>query len=114
MHRQTIWVSILGIGLTLIGCAKDTGPAHTDQAQLDPHRPGNEPSRHAPANVTPGSHEDWCEEHGVPESQCTRCNPSLSAAFKATGDWCEEHGVPESHCTKCNPNLQIVRPAKTN
>ena len=58
----------------------------------------------------PGSHEDWCAEHAVPESQCTRCNPSLQAAFEATGDWCPEHGLPESQCTKCNPDLKIVRP----
>ena len=56
--------------------------------------------------------DDWCEEHAVPESQCTRCNPDLVAAFKATGDWCEEHGLPESQCLKCNPDLKIVRPPK--
>jgi len=65
---------------------------------------------HAASDVVPGSHEDWCGEHAVPESQCTRCNPSLVAAFQATGDWCEEHGLPESQCTKCNPDLKIVRP----
>lgn len=68
--------------------------------------------RHAPAGVTPGSHEDWCQEHEVPESLCTRCNPSLIPAFKATGDWCVEHGLPESQCKLCNPNLRIERPAK--
>ncbi len=36
---------------------------------------------HAAATVKPGSHEDWCGEHAVPESQCTRCNSSLIAAF---------------------------------
>lgn len=69
-------------------------------------------AQHAAADVTPGSHDDWCAEHGVPESQCTKCNPDLVPAFKATGDWCVEHGVPESHCTKCNPELTIVRPPK--
>jgi hypothetical protein len=68
---------------------------------------------HAAANVKPGSYEDWCDEHQVPESQCSLCNPTLSAAFKATGDWCEEHGLPESHCRKCNPDLKITRPAKS-
>lgn len=68
---------------------------------------------HAPANVKPGSHEDWCEEHQVPESQCTRCNPELIPAFKATHDWCEEHSLPESQCLKCNPKLKIVRPPKS-
>jgi hypothetical protein len=65
---------------------------------------------HAASTVKPGSHEDWCDEHGVPESKCTQCNPKLIPAFKATKDWCEEHSLPESQCTKCNPDLKIVRP----
>src|SRR3990172_8049134 len=39
---------------------------------------------------------DQCPEHGVAESECTRCNPSLISAFKSKGDWCSEHGLPES------------------
>ena len=67
---------------------------------------------HGAHGAVPGSHDDWCGEHAVAESQCTRCDPSLAAAFKATGDWCEEHGLPESQCLKCNPDLKIVRPPK--
>jgi hypothetical protein len=67
---------------------------------------------HGKAGAKPGSHEDWCGEHEVPESLCARCDPSLVAAFKATGDWCEEHGLPESQCLACNPDLKIVRPPK--
>lgn len=73
---------------------------------------GSANAAHAAADAKPGSHEDWCVEHAVPESQCTRCNKALEAAFKATGDWCAEHGLPESQCLKCNPDLKIVRPAK--
>lgn len=72
----------------------------------------DKPSTHAAAGVKPGSHEDWCGEHEVPESMCTRCNSSLIPAFKATNDWCGEHGLPESQCLKCNPDLKIVRPPK--
>lgn len=67
--------------------------------------------RHAPASAVPGSHEDWCAEHEVPESLCTRCNPRLVPAFQANGDWCAEHGLPESQCRACNPDLRIERPA---
>ena len=63
-------------------------------------------------SVKPGSYEDWCNEHQVPESQCTECHPELIPAFKATGDWCEEHKMPESQCRKCKPDLKIVRPPK--
>lgn len=69
-------------------------------------------SHHAPPEAQPGTWEDWCGEHAVPESQCTRCNPSLIPAFRATGDWCVEHGLPESQCKACNPELRIERPAK--
>jgi hypothetical protein len=68
---------------------------------------------HAAEGVVPGSYEDWCSEHAVPESRCTRCNPKLVPAFKATNDWCAEHSVPESQCLVCHPDLKIARPPKT-
>ncbi len=49
---------------------------------------------------------DWCGEHGVPESICSRCNDSLVAGFKAKGDWCKEHGMAESQCFACHPELE--------
>jgi hypothetical protein len=70
------------------------------------------PAMHAPATAVPGSHEDWCAEHAVPESKCTRCDPALVPAFQATNDWCAEHELPESQCKACNPGLEIVRPPK--
>ncbi len=75
--------------------------------------PSNTPAGHAPVGAKPGSHEDWCSGHRVPESMCTRCNPSLIPAFKATGDWCEEHALPESQCLICNPDLKIERPPRS-
>ena len=74
---------------------------------------GSGGSLHGAAGAVPGSYEDWCSEHEVPESKCTRCDASLVAAFKATGDWCEEHGLPESQCVQCDPSRKMVRPAKT-
>lgn len=100
--------------LTLVACEKKTeqqGAAEQVPAAT-PATSAQGPS-HARGGVQPGSHEDWCGEHQVPESLCTRCNPSLIAAFKATGDWCEEHGLPESQCLICNPGLRIERPPRT-
>ena len=97
------------VALTLGGCSK------TEPAAPNPKAVTAAPAavgEHGAAGVVPGSYEDWCGEHGVPESLCTRCDPSLVAAFKATGDWCAEHGLPESQCLKCNPDLKIVRPPK--
>ena len=48
----------------------------------------------------------WCAEHGVPESICTRCSPSLIAGFKQKGDWCKDHSLPKSQCIQCDPSLK--------
>lgn len=72
------------------------------------------PGRHAATGVVPGSYEDWCGEHEVAESRCTRCDASLVAAFKATGDWCAEHGLPESQCVACDPSRKAIRPPQEN
>jgi hypothetical protein len=66
--------------------SKDTAPKSTDAAKVE--------------------EADWCAEHGVPESVCTRCNPKLIADFKEKGDWCKEHNLPESQCIKCDPSLK--------
>jgi hypothetical protein len=128
MHRTSLAVALASLfafsGIT--ACSKEQGSTEKDtKAQETPPQPGaaaegtateqskagkTDKTAHAPPDVVPGSHEDWCDEHQVPESQCTRCNADLIAAFKATGDWCEEHGLPESQCLKCNPELKIVRP----
>lgn len=108
--------SILLISLALVitpGCSKDEArPAATATQQPGAAAPATPGGGHAPAGVKPGSHEDWCAEHEVPESQCTRCNADLVPAFKATNDWCEEHGLPKSQCKACNPGLVIQRPPK--
>jgi cytochrome c5 len=90
-----------------VGCSKETSEAKEGAVRA-------KGAAHAPADAKPGSYEDWCGEHQLPESQCTLCHPDLIAAFKATGDWCQEHSLPESHCRKCNPDLQIARGPKNN
>lgn len=63
-------------------------------------------SKAAPTSTPTASEADWCAEHGVPESVCTKCNKKLIAEFKKKGDWCKEHDLPESQCTICNPDLK--------
>lgn len=105
--------------ITLLGCSSspDSSPASKAPAKAAPAETAVAPAApsgegHAEADVVPGSYEDWCDEHGVAESQCTRCNGDLIPAFKATGDWCDSHGLPKSQCTTCDPSLKIVRPPK--
>ena len=109
--KTTIATWLLSLSCLLGACSK-TADKSSDKDK--PSATENQPtgSGHAAKDVVPGSYEDWCEEHQVPESQCTQCDPKLAAAFKATGDWCEEHGLPKSHDRKHNPDLKIERPAK--
>jgi len=95
--------------------AGSAAPAATSETgnAARPATPPDHAAGHAASQVKPGSYEDWCEEHQVPESLCTQCNPTLIAAFKATGDWCNEHALPESQCKVCHPELKIERPART-
>lgn len=111
--KTLVTTLMLAMFIVLGACSKSSDkakPAETTKEAKE--ATPTEGSNHAKHDVVPGSHDDWCDEHGVPESQCTKCDPKLAAAFKATGDWCEEHGLPESQCTKCNPDLVIKRPAK--
>jgi hypothetical protein len=103
---------VLALAVSATACRRDASTGEAGGAPADPAKASPAVVRHAAAGVKAGSHEDWCEEHQVPESLCTRCNPSLVAAFKATNDWCAEHGLPESQCRICNPNLKIERPPK--
>ena len=53
------------------GHAEHTGPAlQTDNG-------------HDLGGGAEASSGDWCSEHRVPESACTRCRPELAAAFQA-------------------------------
>jgi cobalt-zinc-cadmium efflux system membrane fusion protein len=38
--------------------------------------------------------DDWCDEHGVPESNCAVCTESVFGKVKAFG-WCKVHGLHE-------------------
>lgn len=100
------FVVLLTLMIAVAGCRKEA-----EQSVSEKTPPTS--ATHASAAVVPGSHEDWCEEHQVPETACTRCDPTLVPAFKATQDWCEEHGLPESQCLTCNADLKIIRPPKS-
>ena len=105
---KTQWIAFLFLSALAMSCSEEkANPAPKVEEKAPPVE-----TSHASANVVPGSSEDWCGEHLVPESACTRCNPSLIPAFQATNDWCAEHGLPESQCLKCHPDLKITRPPK--
>lgn len=50
--------------------------------------------------------KDWCSEHGVPESKCVECNPTLMPKGPEYG-WCAEHGV--SNCPLHHPDVAQLK-----
>ena len=54
--------------------------------------------------------EDWCAEHGVPESICVACNAELMPKGQLHG-WCKDHGVAE--CVLQHPQLAQLKETPT-
>jgi hypothetical protein len=112
MRSMLTLAAMMSLLLVAAGCGSQGGKSDAASPEAagaaETPRPAGE--GHADAAVVAGSHEDWCDEHMVPESQCTRCDPSLIPAFQAANDWCADHGLPMSQCTIHDPNLKIVRP----
>lgn len=97
-------LGIAGCGDNETSETLETEPGHEGHA----HGPGEHGQVASVTDEQPGDAElDWCLEHSVPESQCTKCNPQLVAQFKASNDWCAGHDLPESHCRLCNPGIMF-------
>ena len=113
MKSAIVWSAAVS-ALLLVGCGGRGGDEAPRSSTAETEAPASPPTGegHATAEVVPGSYEDWCAEHEVAETQCTRCDPSLIPAFQASGDWDAEHGLPLSQCRIHDPNLKIVRPPK--
>lgn len=111
--NRIMWIAAALFVLTATaGCGrKDATTARTPAISASEKSSEGASSGHA-AGIVPGSYEDWCDEHQVQETMCTRCDASLIPAFKVAGDWDEKHGLPKSQCLKCDPTLKIVRPPK--
>jgi hypothetical protein len=112
MRSLILTAMAASLALLLVGCRQGERSTETRSGAENAIAEAPTGEGHASDVVVPGSYEDWCEEHQVAESMCTRCDASLIPAFKASGDWCDEHGLPDSQCLKHHPDLKIVRPPK--
>lgn len=112
MRRIEVMAALILTGGMAMGCSKqDQTAVRAPETSASVDSVQATGTGHA-QGIVPGSYEDWCDEHQVQETMCTRCDPSLIPAFKAAGDWDGKHGLPKSQCLKCDPTLKIVRPPK--
>lgn len=92
MKAMILMASLLGLATVFaVGCSQSTTPQpQAATAQADEH-----------------DHSGWwCNEHGVPEGICARCDSKLAAEFQKKGDWCKDHDRPDSQCFLCHPELE--------
>ena len=54
----------------------------------------------------------WCNEHGIPEAECSLCSAKVAKDCKAKGDWCDKHERAQSQCFICDPKLKETYAAK--
>lgn len=65
------------------------------------------PKFSALVGASSGPADDWCAEHGVPESICVECRADKAKPF----GWCKTHGVHE--CPLCHPEVaQLTSPSR--
>jgi hypothetical protein len=96
------WMNALVLAglMVAVGCDK---PAETGKAPTP--APKDTPKNEAPKGEI--SHSGWwCDEHGVPESECSMCSAKVRKECKAKGDWCDKHDRAKSHCFICDPSLK--------
>lgn len=101
--------------LTLLagGCGPqattDTKPTGTDVAKAT----GQNTGKGDGGKKEPHDHSGWwCDEHGIPEHECSMCSAKVAKELKAKGDWCDKHDRAKSQCFICDPSLKEKFAAK--
>lgn len=90
---------VAAIALLGIGCAQDR-PGQ---------RAGKTGAKGKGAQVAKAENRHdgwWCDEHGIPEAECSMCNGKVAAESKGKGDWCDKHDRARSQCFLCEPKLR--------
>ncbi|MFO0848397.1 MAG: hypothetical protein U0871_07565 [Gemmataceae bacterium] len=85
-------------GLALVGCGAGSSSAPA--------------AKTAPTEKADAHSGWWCDEHGIPEAECSMCSAKVEKACKAKGDWCDQHARAKSQCFKCDPALKEKFAAK--
>lgn len=83
-----------GLALFAAGCAGEATKPKAD---------AKKPAEKGEATAHSGW---WCDEHGIPEAECSMCQVKVAAECKKKGDWCEKHDRAKSQCFLCDPSLK--------
>ena len=98
MRLCLVWTLALCAAVSFLGC--DSESSDGEQGASKEAEQQEQALATRPENADPS---DWCKEHSLPESMCTKCHPELTERYTKAGDFCAGHGCPESVCPKCHP-----------
>ncbi|MBY0459029.1 MAG: hypothetical protein K2V38_16960 [Gemmataceae bacterium] len=98
----TVWVRAALVALLVAGAVVVAG---CGQQAGEPKGPPKD--RNKDKGGKPTTHgEWWCDEHGVPEAECSMCDDKVFAKCKAAGDVCPNHpDRAKSQCFICDASL---------
>lgn len=90
-------VALVALAILIVGCGKTEDKGGSGKGPGTPV-----------ANKKENKHDTWwCDEHGIPEEECSMCNSKVLKACKARGDVCEKHpDRAKSQCFICDPSLR--------
>src|SRR5438128_2471381 len=82
-----------------VGCSQPAGTeAPKEKAKNDKDKPKEKEE--------PKHDGWWCDEHGVPEDECSMCSRKILKEAKDKGELCPKHpDRSKDQCFICNPDL---------
>ncbi len=104
MVRKLFGAAGLLAAMLVVGCNQ---PVETAKA-TKPAPAAKEADKHA------HDHSGWwCDEHGIPEAECSMCSAKVYKECQAKGDICDKHpDRAKSQCFICDPSLRAKFAAK--
>ena len=108
-----VLVGVAAVAVVSSGCTKTDPPSAKDKGKntdnvADGHKDHKDKDDKDKVALKKDDHSGWwCQEHGIPEKDCSLCLPEadVKKRFKDTGDWCNIHDRAKSQCFKCEPAL---------
>lgn len=98
-------VCALAVASACAGCGSTDRPG--DPPAVPPTAQTSAPAQGGEADVPGHSGAGWwCDEHGIPEGECSMCNSQVAAELRGKGDWCDKHDRAKSQCFVCDPKLK--------
>ncbi len=109
---------LAALAFVVAGCGKvDSKGAKAGKQDTHHHGDGKHDHSHdhdqAKADKKVDDHSGWwCDNHGIPEEECSMCSPKAEKEAKEKGDWCKEHERALSQCFHCKPERREFYAAK--